>query len=95
MNSLYLWTNISPPDRALIGSELNLFTPDEQLGIIRSLLSHARPMVVMDTLNMPSDSKPMTREINQRFRRWRQIGQYILLVPKGNLAPERPAEIGK
>jgi hypothetical protein len=82
MNSLYLWTGQQPPNRIVIGSELNVFTSADQMDIFRSLMSHARPMVVHDTIDGPDDTRPLMREINREFRPWRQVGRYLLLVPK-------------
>jgi hypothetical protein len=91
MNSLYLWSGESPPNRTVIGSELKLFTPAEQLDIYRALMSHAHPMVISDTACGPEDDAgPLMREIGREFRVWRQGGRYNLLVPKAT-----PVESGR
>ena len=90
MNSLYIWSGVRPPNLALIGSELNILTPDEQMDTLRALVSHAHQMVVHDTVHGPDDTRPMMREIRRDFRQWRQVGPYVLLVPKG-----RPVGYGR
>jgi hypothetical protein len=82
MNSLYFWTGKPFPHGMIIGNELNVFTVEEQLDILRSLMSYPRPMVVHDTVTGPDDTRLLVREVHRQFRPWRQVGPYLLLVPK-------------
>jgi hypothetical protein len=81
-NSLYVWTGVRPPNRVMIGNELSVFTDDEQVQMVQSLLKYERPMVVHDHENGPSDTKPLMRELERMYLPWRQIGPNTLFVPK-------------
>jgi hypothetical protein len=66
---------------------LNVLTEDEQVQIVRTLLSHERPLVVHNVVTGPDETRLMIREIYRQFRPWQRVGPFLLMVPKGTAAP--------
>jgi hypothetical protein len=85
-NSLYLWTGKQPPNQLVIGSDIQLFTPQEQHSMIVALLEHPDSMIVRQPGifgPLPS-SAPFFQDIDREFRVWRLIGPFELMVPKNS-----------
>jgi hypothetical protein len=87
LNSLYAWTGERPPSRVVIGNSIRVFTEDEQVGIVRSLLAHPRPMIIHDRDRGPPAETPFMRETVRLFHPWRRVGPYTLFVPNDRPDP--------
>jgi hypothetical protein len=85
-NSLYLWTGKQPPNHLVVGSDIQIFTPQEQHGVIVALLEQPDSMIVRQpgTFGSPAGSTPFHQEIDREFRVWRCIGPFELMVPKSS-----------
>jgi len=89
-NSLYGWTGVPPPSRVIIGNEIRVFTEDEQVDMVRSLLTHRRPMIVANRERAPAATTPFMRETARAFHPWRRIGPFTLFVPNDRPDPNDP-----